>query len=182
MLVIPEIWQILQTILPELTRRDHLLWLYRLQEHKQYKLPAFIYLAAGVEDGEMALEVSRRLRCSNNEQQALMQIISGAEVAEVDENILKGWLVDYGRENTRLTYLLVLSKNLALPHASYLQYIKDEPIPQFPLKGADLLHEGVEANAKMGALLQRAKTLWRNSGYTMQRAELISAALERGKK
>ena len=47
------------------------------------------------------------------------------------------------------------------------------PLPEFPLKGSDLLAAGVAPGPAMGALMRDLRTAWRESGYTAAGEDLL---------
>lgn len=52
--------------------------------------------------------------------------------------------------------------------------------PVFPLKGADLLAEGLQPGPNLGKLLARLETEWLESGFSLSRAELVQSAIASG--
>lgn len=53
------------------------------------------------------------------------------------------------------------------------------PVPRLPLTGRDLKAAGVSDGPEMGRLLRLAKEKWKESYYTMSRAELLLLATNR---
>ena len=51
--------------------------------------------------------------------------------------------------------------------------------PVFPLTGGDLLALGMAPGPEIGATLRRLEAAWRDSGFTLDRATLLSAAADR---
>jgi len=54
--------------------------------------------------------------------------------------------------------------------------LRRTPLPEFPLKGADLIAKGHAPGPALGDLLKRLEADWRDSGFAMSRDELLSHA------
>lgn len=54
------------------------------------------------------------------------------------------------------------------------KFIESWEIPKFPVNGYDLEDMGIKPGKEMGSILNRLKTLWINSDYTLTKDELIS--------
>ena len=58
----------------------------------------------------------------------------------------------------------------------FLERLRQVPMPEFPLKGADLIAAGHAPGPALGAVLKRLEADWRQSGFTLSRAELLQSA------
>lgn len=52
------------------------------------------------------------------------------------------------------------------------------PLPEFPVRGADLVEAGVPSGPGLGAILARLRAEWRDSGYSAGRDELLASVGE----
>ena len=50
-------------------------------------------------------------------------------------------------------------------------------IPSFPLRGRDLIEQGIAENAKIGETLKQLENEWIESGFQMSRDELLQKAI-----
>jgi poly(A) polymerase len=60
--------------------------------------------------------------------------------------------------------------------AGLLADIRVQPIPEFPLKGADLIAFGHSPGPKLGDLLKGLEDQWRSSGFSLRKQDLITRA------
>lgn len=54
--------------------------------------------------------------------------------------------------------------------------VRSAPQPEFPVKGADLIGAGHAPGPLLGELLQRLENEWRESGFTLTKADLLRSA------
>jgi len=57
-----------------------------------------------------------------------------------------------------------------------LSLLRSEAVPEFPVKGADLLALGLSPGPALGGLLDRLKADWRDSGFTLGKDDLLLRA------
>lgn len=58
-----------------------------------------------------------------------------------------------------------------------LDFIEKSEIPSFPLRGRDLIEQGIAENAKIGETLKLLENEWIESGFQMSRDELLQKAI-----
>lgn len=58
-------------------------------------------------------------------------------------------------------------------HMDYFSRLRDWTVPVLPLNGRDLIAAGVPKGARLGALLALVKKRWMDSGYELNREELL---------
>lgn len=58
-----------------------------------------------------------------------------------------------------------------------LDFIEKSEIPSFPLRGRDLIEQGIAENAKIGETLKQLENEWIESGFQMSRDELLQKAI-----
>ncbi|WP_299815380.1 CCA tRNA nucleotidyltransferase [uncultured Roseibium sp.] len=57
--------------------------------------------------------------------------------------------------------------------ADLLSDLRTEPVPEFPLKGADLIGAGHPPGPKLGSFLKSLEEEWRGSGFLLSKKELM---------
>ena len=60
---------------------------------------------------------------------------------------------------------------------SLLDFIEQSEIPSFPLRGRDLIEQGIAENAKIGETLKLLENEWIESGFQLSRDELLQKAI-----
>ena len=58
-----------------------------------------------------------------------------------------------------------------------LDYIEKTEIPTFPLRGRDLIEQGIKENSNIGVILKRLEKEWIESGFILSRDELLKKAI-----
>ena len=53
------------------------------------------------------------------------------------------------------------------------EYLEKKTLPEFPVRGQDLLDAGMEAGPEMGVLLAKLKRFWKSNAYKPSREELL---------
>ena len=150
---------------------------------EETRAPALCLAAlAGRSDPE---EVAGRLRLSNAERERMFAAarVAGDPVARMivtmaataDEVAIL--LEAHGRDAALDGVLLASARWLSVPERETLALLRETPVPEFPLKGRDLLKAGLAAGPDVGARLERARSAWRDSGFSLGREELLAEAL-----
>ncbi|WP_269580579.1 CCA tRNA nucleotidyltransferase [Roseibium sp. Sym1] len=62
------------------------------------------------------------------------------------------------------------------PQEALLSRLRQVPVPEFPLKGADLIATGHKPGPALGDLLKQLEAKWRESGFSMNKDALIRLA------
>jgi poly(A) polymerase len=62
------------------------------------------------------------------------------------------------------------------PQETLLSRLREVPLPEFPLKGADLIATGHKPGPALGDLLKQLEAKWRESGFTLDKVDLIRLA------
>jgi poly(A) polymerase len=129
--------------------------------------------------------IAGRLRLSNAERERMFaaarvaedpvarMIVTMSASAEEAAFLLEA----HGREASVDGVLLASARWLSMPEAETLRLLRETPVPEFPLKGRDLLEAGLAAGPEVGARLERARSAWRDSGFTLTRDDLLAQAL-----
>lgn len=132
--------------------------------------------------------ITDRLRLSNAETKRMKTAWAAVrDIRAMDTPDAKGLLYDHGRQGAMDGVLVhwALSRAQGNPDretvfSDVLAALKDAEVPVFPLKGADLLAAGYRSGPHLGDLLRRLELTWRESGFTLNRSELMSSLIKGG--
>ncbi len=121
----------------------------------------------GIGLDEIQLEaVQARLKFSNALFERLLKAgRAAAELAEVDEGVLKRLIYREGRLAVEDAVYLIAAHLGRSPHG-LLAHIAAMDIPVFPLKGADLIARGVKPGKVLGEHLKQIETEWLNHDFS----------------
>jgi poly(A) polymerase len=125
-----------------------------------------------------------RLRLSNAERKRMKKAWAARKfLKKSDEFPTAASLVyDFGRQGAMDGLLAFWSTLRARQKANDQQFtellanIRVQPIPEFPLKGADLIAFGHSPGPKLGDLLKGLENQWRSSGFSLRKQDLITRA------
>jgi len=118
-------------------------------------------LAVAVEEDAAAL--TERLRLSNAESRALMVLDARTShaLAAGDDRAARRLLAALGPVEWRPRVLAAMASGLAPDRAGrWLSMSAALPVPDFPLRGADLLDQGLTSGPAVGALLAELRQWW----------------------
>ena len=170
---------ILGYILPQaqhfncLERLINLVHKHRLDESALRRLFA-LYLP----DEKLAESFSTRLKLSRKEKELFVKLATyNPEISDfMNQTILIKLLYNLGREFCYNKFIILCAKEDYTPDnfEQTLQNIKDTPIPEFTLKGRDIINAGIEDNRKIGNILNRLEQQWIESNFTINKEELLS--------
>ncbi len=122
-------------------------------------------LASLAERWKLSVRDKTRLRCMATGEAELP-----ASLSEADARVQLYWL---GRERFRdLALLDWVSDGDDRRHL--LALAEDWSAPTFPLKGADLLEEGIPAGERVGKLLRALERQWVDEGFEPGKADLLA--------
>lgn len=138
---------------------------------------------------ERITTLAERLKLSNAERDRLLAFaFNAAPSAEMTDKALKEWLYRQGRpavlDRLRLSLASARGRagggDAALVEAgrfaAMIETAENWPIPQFPLRGADLLEAGIPAGPQIGERLKTAEDRWVDSDFQLTRDELLAEA------
>lgn len=91
------------------------------------------------------------------------------------ENLTK-LLYRFGREFCHNKFILLCAEKNTTPHnfTEVINNIKTLPIPEFSLKGRDILNVGIDDNRKIGTILSTLEQMWIDSNFTISNNDLLS--------
>ena len=128
-------------------------------------------------DESLAENLSVRLRLSKKQKQ-LFVTLSREKVALddlLDENKLPQLIYRYGKEFCIEKMLMEASR-----HKEYIpglrlkiDAVKNFAVPEFPLRGKDIIAQGVSDNHRIGAELKELEEIWISGGFRQSKEELL---------
>lgn len=132
-------------------------------------------LALGVE--EDAVRLSKRLNLSNRDARRLLNA-AGFRVLDPDltEAAAKALLYRVGAEAYRDMCLLTAADRDCDPVPEVFELPQRWPVPEFPLRGRDLVTIGVEKGPHISEILGILEAEWIEDGFRSDRSELLKAA------
>ena len=169
---------ILSYVLPDAKYMDNLAFIKKLVNGRSLENKSMLYFFVLYRpDAALAENLAQRLRFSRKGKQ---KFISWAE-----ENVTLGELLDE-KKRLRLAYefdkefcleelLLIVAENKEpLPNFWDLyDAINAMEIPEFPLRGKDLIEQGIP-DVQVGRIMKEREQAWIASDFTMTKAELLS--------
>ncbi|MGC2855601.1 CCA tRNA nucleotidyltransferase [Novispirillum sp. DQ9] len=187
--------RILAHILPEAAEFGRLRQLVFL-ESRGVRLPGLEIdplrrLGAVLAEGTDAAAVAARLKLSNAQAARLAGLLDGTvrPWPTLDTVERQGLLRRVGRDGLRDRALLLWAGQRALEGrtdsrltAGWVALLEDAaalPIPEFPLRGRDLLALGAAPGPQVGALLAALEEEWEAGGYGADRDALLAQARDR---
>lgn len=137
---------------------------------------------------EDAERLRERLRLSNDEQRRLaayarlLAALKGTQ-APVDRTEMRRLVAAHGIETVTLALTALAGEPRPEVLADAMTALADfagggEPVPAFPLRGADFMERGVPKGPRIGELLHRARSIWLAEGCPSDPA-FAKALLER---
>ncbi|WP_114390657.1 CCA tRNA nucleotidyltransferase [Notoacmeibacter marinus] len=151
--------------------------------------PLLLLMAMLPPDEARMKTLADRLRFSNAERDRLLAFaFNAAPSAEMTDKALKEWLYRQGRPAVldRLRLSLASARGRATSDdaalveagrfAAMLETAENWEIPQFPLRGADLISAGMAAGPQIGERLKAAEEAWIESDFRLNRDDLLAKA------
>ena len=129
------------------------------------RLMALLDNGIGLDETQLEA-VQTRLKFSNALYDRLLRAgRAAAELAEVDEAVLKRLIYRLGRQAVEDAVYLIAAHLGRSPYG-LLAHIAATDIPVFPLKGADLIARGVKPGKVLGEHLKQIETEWLNHDFS----------------
>ncbi len=129
------------------------------------RLMALLDNGIGLDEAHIAA-VQARLKFSNVLLDRLVRAgRAAAELAEVDEGVLKRLIYARGRQAVEDAVYLIAA-HLGRSPQGLLAHIAVLEVPVFPLKGADLIARGVKPGRMLGEHLKQIETEWLNHDFS----------------
>jgi len=169
---------ILDYIMPAPQHMDKLAFLSRLVEEEKIPHRALRRLFVIYQpDVALAENLALRLRLSKKEKQLFIDLAAHNMRLEdfSDEKKLARLVYLYGKEFCKEKFLLLQSeKQEKLPSfAEVTAKINAFEFAEFPLKGRDILEQGIDDPRNISSVLKELETVWIESGFSLTRDELL---------
>lgn len=127
-----------------------------------------------------------RLRLSNAERKRMRTAWAAMKTFRLPGNAtsVAGLLYDFGRQGALDGVLAVwaarIAQNASNAHdmRETISLLRTQPVPEFPLKGADLLALGHAPGKALGQMLERLEDAWRKSGFKLEKDGLLTLSNE----
>lgn len=173
---------ILDNILPEPKNYDKLAFLAELCNKEKFA-PSWLRRLYVIFEPDVLLaeSLAARLKLSKKDR---ARFVSWSEnnlpLADfLDEKCLLKLLYRHGKEfcTNKLILEAVSAQRKIDNLPRLLNFIEKSEIPSFPLRGRDLIEQGIAENAKIGETLKLLENEWIESGFQMSRDELLQKAI-----
>ena len=171
---------VLDHVLPEATGRARLAALVRHEEDQGLAADAIRRLAAVVAPTTDAIALAERLRLSRAEKHRLADILTPGDDVSPDLDEAAGRRAMY-RLGAPLYGDLVLLGWSAAPHAGWAAQWRLATTwqpPDFPLRGADAMAQGVPKGPDVGRLLGIVEAWWLANDFAPERAACLDRLAE----
>ncbi len=169
---------ILSYILPEPKHLDKLEFLSHLVEEENIPHSALRRLFTIYQpDVALAENLALRLRLSKKEKELFISLAEeNIELSQfLDNKELARLVYEYGPEFCVEKLLLLLSfEQRSIPDLGELiKRINTMVIPEFPVRGKDIIAQGVENPQHIGDIIKELKNYWIASGFKLTKEELL---------
>ncbi len=171
--------EILSYVFPKSENLDKLDFLIRLVE--RLKLPRDVMRRIFVlyaPDKEMAEYLAGRLKLSRKDRQNLVSWAENQVDLKDYENAkgLRRLVYCFGKGFARDKLLLQAALEMKeMPHIEdVLKNIETMAVPVFPLRGKDIMQQGVEDNRQIGKILEKLEKIWIESDFQLSRESLLA--------
>lgn len=170
---------IMDYIMPAPHHMDKLAFLSKLVEeehipHRALRRLFVIYQP----DVALAENLSLRLRLSKKEKQLFVDLATHDICLEdfLNDNLLARLVYLRGKEFCREKLLLLLAEKQKKisDFAKIMKKIEAFEFPEFPLKGRDIMEQGIDDPRKISSVLKELEKVWIESDFTLTKEELSS--------
>lgn len=170
---------ILSYVMPDANHLENLDFLKKLINGKQLKNKSLLYLFSLYQpDESLADSLATRLKFSRVEKQKFLRwATSLVELNELKDEIrVKHLAYEFDKEFCLENLLLIAARNKESTDDFWDIYTKIENIetPVFPIKGKDLIAEGICDGAQIGKRLKELEEEWINSDFCTTKEDLLT--------
>lgn len=133
----------------------------------EYTKNPLIILGIMISDEKEAEKLANIWKMSNQEKNNL---ILSSFISKIKNNDVKFWqkmILDGYNEN-------IIKETLNSTNRQDLSNILNKKIPNFPIKGEDLLNLGYKTGPELGSKLKELKEKWIESNYSLDKEELLN--------
>lgn len=171
--------EIMSYILPQAEHFDNLEYLINLvRRHKLEEMALRRLFILYLPDEKLAESFAGRLKFSKKQKD--MFLTWARYNPALDEFLSKtsvtALLYNFGREFCFNRFILRCAENKTEPKNfdKILHDIQTLPIPEFTIKGRDIIEAGISDNRKIGTILRALEEIWIKSGFSLSKDELLA--------
>lgn len=170
---------ILSYIMPDPRHLDKLAFLSQLVEEENIPHDALRRLFTIYQpDVALAENLAVRLRFNKKQKQLFISLAREDVSLEqlLDSTERHKLLYRYGPEFCREKLILLLALNqIRTPNLSrILEEIKTAVIPEFPLRGKDIIEQGIADPHQISSVLKELEEVWISSGFSLSKGDLLA--------
>ncbi len=129
-------------------------------------------------DESLAQNLASRLKLSNKQKEDFLSWTRyNYELSDfLDEKKLRQIIYRHGNDFARDKLILTCAFKHQLPNnlREHLAHIADISLPEFSIKGRDVIAAGIQDNRKIGDILDELENLWIESDFQLSHQELLN--------
>lgn len=169
---------ILSYILPDPRHLDKLAFLSQLVEaenipHNALRRLLVIYQP----DTSLAENLAVRLRFSRKQKQLFVSLaseeVSLAQILDSDSRLKLIYRFGTDFVTEKLLLLLAADQQGLEGLSELLETIHQTPVPQYPLRGKDIIEQGIENPHQISAVLKELEEVWIGSNFKLKKEDLL---------
>ncbi|MBS4772775.1 MAG: CCA tRNA nucleotidyltransferase [Proteobacteria bacterium] len=172
---------IMSYVMPEAKAIDNLAFIKKLLDDKDVPDKALLYFFTLYQpDAALAENLAVRMKFSKREKQKFVRWAERkVTLAELSNELsVQKLMYETDKEFCREMFLLIIARNQeAIPYfwEKYLT-INDISAPEFPLRGKDIIEQGVANPQAIGSILRELENQWLDSNFTLSKSQLLENA------
>lgn len=129
-------------------------------------------------DKILAENIATRMKSTKHQKEALLKLVSeNCSIEDLQDPLKqKQYIYRYGKDFCLSKLLLEEAHNRGEEKIStaLIAQIQAATVPVFPLTGKDIIKHGISGNAKIGAAREYLEQVWFESGFELNRDELLA--------
>ncbi len=129
-------------------------------------------------DKKLAENIATRLKFTKNHRENFVKLAENkCSLQQLLNPLLQKQFVYLFGKDFCLSRLLIetaQNPNIEAPLPLLISQIKELTVPVFPLTGKDIIKHGISGNAKIGAAREYLEQVWIESGFELNRDELLA--------
>ncbi|WP_020400005.1 CCA tRNA nucleotidyltransferase [Kordiimonas gwangyangensis] len=140
------------------------------EDRFEFKPDAILRLSAWLALEPEAVPIfAKRFRLSKKQREQMLAVVTALHAtAPATPEALHAFIYQYGNDAAKCALFVQEVCGEAL-----VQTLKDWPVPEFPLKGGDLIAAGVDAGPAVSKLMKQLEQDWVASDFSLSRDELL---------
>ena len=172
---------IMSYIMPETKFIDNLAFLKKLLDDKNVPDKALVYLFALYQpDVPLAETLPPQTKFSKRDNQTLVHWAERkVSLSELSDDIsIQKLMYETDKDFCQEKFLLLIAENKeAIPYFwEKYQSISEIPEPEFPLRGKDIIEQGISNQQAIGSVLRELENQWLASNFSLTKEKLLENA------